>query len=151
MEGEPGLHVTGQLGEVMSESAHIALSFVRANADELGVAKDAFDKQRFHLHVPAGAVPKDGPSAGITMTALARLLTGRPVKAGVGMTGEVTLQVGAADRRAQAEGARRSPRGSPTSSSRPTTRPTSTTCRRACASRCISTRSATSARCSTSR
>ncbi|MGH8976715.1 MAG: endopeptidase La, partial [Acidimicrobiia bacterium] len=58
MEGEPGLHVTGQLGEVMSESAHIALSFVRANADELGVAKDAFDKQRFHLHVPAGAVPK---------------------------------------------------------------------------------------------
>jgi ATP-dependent Lon protease len=93
MEGEPGLHVTGQLGEVMSESAHIALSFVRANADELGVAKDAFDHKRFHLHVPAGAVPKDGPSAGITMTtALASLLTGRPVKPGVGMTGEVTLQ-----------------------------------------------------------
>jgi ATP-dependent Lon protease len=93
MDGEPGLQVTGQLGEVMSESAHIALSFVRANADELGVPEHAFDKRRFHLHVPAGAVPKDGPSAGITMTtALASLLTGRPVKPGVGMTGEVTLQ-----------------------------------------------------------
>ena len=93
MEGEPGLHVTGQLGDVMSESAHIALSFVRANAGELGVPASAFDKRRFHLHVPAGAVPKDGPSAGITMTtALASLLSGRPVKPGVGMTGEVTLQ-----------------------------------------------------------
>src|SRR4029077_14035349 len=93
MDGEPGLQVTGQLGEVMSESAQIALSFVRANADELGVAKDSFDHRKVHLHVPAGAVPKDGPSAGITMTtALASLLTGRPVKPGVGMTGEVTLQ-----------------------------------------------------------
>ncbi|MDZ4826850.1 MAG: endopeptidase La [Actinomycetota bacterium] len=93
MEGEPGLHVTGQLGEVMAESAQIALSFVRANADELGVPEGAFAKRRFHLHVPAGAVPKDGPSAGITMTtALASLLTGRPVKPTVGMTGEVTLQ-----------------------------------------------------------
>jgi ATP-dependent Lon protease len=93
MDGEPGLHVTGQLGEVMSESAHIALSFVRANADELGLTSDAFDHKRFHLHVPAGAVPKDGPSAGITMTtALASLLTGRAVKPNVGMTGEVTLQ-----------------------------------------------------------
>ena len=93
MDGEPGLQVTGQLGDVMSESAQIALSFVRANADELGVPAGAFDKRRFHLHVPSGAVPKDGPSAGITMTtALASLLTGRPVKPGVGMTGEVTLQ-----------------------------------------------------------
>jgi ATP-dependent Lon protease len=93
MEGESGLHVTGQLGEVMSESAHIALSFVRANAAELGLSPDAFDRKRFHLHVPAGAVPKDGPSAGITMTtALASLLTGRAVKPNVGMTGEVTLQ-----------------------------------------------------------
>jgi ATP-dependent Lon protease len=93
MEGESGLHVTGQLGEVMSESAHIALSFVRANAAELGLSPDAFDHKRFHLHVPAGAVPKDGPSAGITMTtALASLLTGRAVKPNVGMTGEVTLQ-----------------------------------------------------------
>ncbi len=93
MDGEPALFVTGQLGDVMSESAQIALSFVRAHADELGVPATAFDKRRFHLHVPAGAVPKDGPSAGITMTtALTSLLTGRPVKPGVGMTGEVTLQ-----------------------------------------------------------
>jgi ATP-dependent Lon protease len=93
MEGDPGLQVTGQLGEVMNESAHIALSFVRANAPELGVPADAFDHRKFHLHVPAGAIPKDGPSAGITMTtALASLVTGRPVKPGVGMTGEVTLQ-----------------------------------------------------------
>jgi ATP-dependent Lon protease len=93
MDGEPGMQVTGQLGEVMSESAQIALSFVRSNADELGVDGHAFDHRRFHLHVPAGAIPKDGPSAGITMTtAVASLLTGRPVKPGVGMTGEVTLQ-----------------------------------------------------------
>jgi ATP-dependent Lon protease len=93
MQGEPGLHVTGQLGEVMSESAQIALSFVRSHADELGLQPDDFDHKRFHLHVPAGAVPKDGPSAGITMTtALASLLTKRAVKPGVGMTGEVTLQ-----------------------------------------------------------
>ena len=93
MEGEPGMQVTGQLGDVMSESAQIALSFVRANAEELGVANDAFTHRRFHLHVPSGAVPKDGPSAGITMTtALASLVTGRPVKANLGMTGEVTLQ-----------------------------------------------------------
>jgi ATP-dependent Lon protease len=93
MGGEPGLTVTGQLGSVMSESAQLALSFVRANAGELGIAPEAFEHRRFHLHVPAGAVPKDGPSAGITMTtALASLLTGRPVKPKVGMTGEVTLQ-----------------------------------------------------------
>ena len=93
MDGESGLQVTGQLGDVMSESAQIALSFVRANAEELGVPDDAFEKRRFHLHVPSGAIPKDGPSAGITMTtALASLVTGRPVKPGVAMTGEVTLQ-----------------------------------------------------------
>src|SRR5207249_11436882 len=80
-------------GDVMSESAQIALSFVRANAEELHVPGDAFDHRKFHLHVPSGAVPKDGPSAGITMTtALASLVTGRPVKPGVGMTGGVTLQ-----------------------------------------------------------
>jgi ATP-dependent Lon protease len=90
---EEGLTVTGQLGAVMSESAQIALSFVRSHADEFGIAPDAFEHTRFHVHVPAGAVPKDGPSAGITMTtALASLLTGRPVKPTVGMTGEVTLQ-----------------------------------------------------------
>jgi ATP-dependent Lon protease len=93
MDGEPGMQVTGQLGEVMSESAQIALSFVRSHADELGVPANAFDHRKFHLHVPAGAIPKDGPSAGITMTtAVASLVTGRAVKPGVGMTGEVTLQ-----------------------------------------------------------
>jgi ATP-dependent Lon protease len=93
MDGEPGLKVTGQLGAVMAESAEIALSFVRAHREELGIDASAFEQRRFHVHVPAGAVPKDGPSAGITMTtALASLLSGRPVRPNVGMTGEVTLQ-----------------------------------------------------------
>ncbi|HYF47319.1 MAG TPA: endopeptidase La [Acidimicrobiales bacterium] len=93
MPGEPGLTLTGQLGDVMKESASIALSYVRSHADELGVDPEAFEGRRFHVHVPAGAVPKDGPSAGVTMTtALTSLLTGRPVKSTVGMTGEVTLQ-----------------------------------------------------------
>ena len=88
-----GLTVTGQLGDVMKESAEIALSYVRSHADELGVAASLARSSGFHVHVPAGAVPKDGPSAGITMvTALASLLTGRPVRSSVGMTGEVTLQ-----------------------------------------------------------
>jgi ATP-dependent Lon protease len=93
MKGSDGLVLTGQLGDVMKESARIALSYVRSHADEFGIDEDAFDEQSFHVHVPAGAIPKDGPSAGITMTtALASLLTGRPVKHTVGMTGEVTLQ-----------------------------------------------------------
>ena len=88
-----GLVLTGQLGDVMKESARIALSYVRGHAEELGIAPDAFEDREFHVHVPAGAIPKDGPSAGITMTtALVSLLTGRPVKHTVGMTGEVTLQ-----------------------------------------------------------
>jgi ATP-dependent Lon protease len=92
-DGDTALKVTGQLGAVMSESAEIALSFVRSHREELGIDASAFEHQRFHVHVPAGAVPKDGPSAGITMTtAFASLLTGRPVKPGVAMTGEVTLQ-----------------------------------------------------------
>ena len=93
MEGEPGLTLTGQLGDVMKESASIALCYVRSHADDLGIDESAFDGRRFHVHVPAGAVPKDGPSAGVTMTtALVSLLTGRPVRSIVGMTGEVTLQ-----------------------------------------------------------
>src|SRR5207247_7813176 len=93
MPGELGLAVTGQLGDVMKESAEIALSYVRSHGDELGLAPEAFVGRRFHLHVPAGAVPKDGPSAGVTMTtALVSLLSGRPVRSSVGMTGEVTLQ-----------------------------------------------------------
>jgi len=93
MRGKEGLVLTGQLGDVMKESARIALSYVRGHAAELGVDEDAFDNREFHVHVPAGAIPKDGPSAGITMTtALASLLSGRPIKHTVGMTGEVTLQ-----------------------------------------------------------
>jgi len=93
MKGKDGLVLTGQLGDVMKESARIALSYVRGHAGELGIPEDAFDGREFHVHVPAGAIPKDGPSAGVTMvTALASLLSGRPVKHTVGMTGEVTLQ-----------------------------------------------------------
>jgi ATP-dependent Lon protease len=92
MEGEPGLTLTGQLGDVMKESAHIALSYLRSHGRELGIDPNALAGRRIHLHVPAGAVPKDGPSAGITMvTALASLVTGRPVRPEFGMTGEVTL------------------------------------------------------------
>jgi ATP-dependent Lon protease len=93
MPGNDGLTLTGQLGDVMKESARIALSFVRSHADELGIDRTDFEHNEFHVHVPAGAIPKDGPSAGIAMTtAIASLLTGRPVKHTVGMTGEVTLQ-----------------------------------------------------------
>jgi len=77
----------------MKESARIALSYARGHADELGIGEEAFDGREFHVHVPAGAIPKDGPSAGVTMvTALSSLLSGRPVRHTVGMTGEVTLQ-----------------------------------------------------------
>ncbi len=92
MDGEPGLTLTGQLGDVMKESAHIALSYLRSHAPELDIDTATLAGRRLHLHVPAGAVPKDGPSAGITMaTALASLVTGRLVRPEVGMTGEVTL------------------------------------------------------------
>src|SRR5256714_5626287 len=95
MEGGKGesLVLTGQLGDVMKESARIALSYVRGHASELGIDPGSFEEREFHVHVPAGAIPKDGPSAGVTMTtALTSLLSGRPVKHTVGMTGEVTLQ-----------------------------------------------------------
>src|ERR1700742_3893117 len=92
MDGDKGLVLTGQLGDVMKESARIALSYVRSHREELGIPEDRFQRE-FHVHVPAGAIPKDGPSAGTAMTtALVSLLTGRPVKHTVGMTGEVTLQ-----------------------------------------------------------
>ena len=93
MAGKNGLVLTGQLGDVMKESARIALTYVRSHAADLDLEERTFDGREFHLHVPAGAIPKDGPSAGVTMvTALASLLTQRPVKSTVGMTGEVTLQ-----------------------------------------------------------
>jgi ATP-dependent Lon protease len=93
MQGQSGLTLTGQLGDVMKESAQIALSYVRGHASELDIDPASFEERSFHVHVPAGAIPKDGPSAGVTMTtALTSLLTGRPVKHTVGMTGEVTLQ-----------------------------------------------------------
>jgi ATP-dependent Lon protease len=89
---DDGLTLTGQLGDVMKESVQIALSYVRSHASELGI-DPAKLRGRFHVHVPAGAVPKDGPSAGVTMTtALVSLLTDTPVRPTVGMTGEVTLQ-----------------------------------------------------------
>jgi ATP-dependent Lon protease len=92
VDGEPGLTLTGQLGDVMKESAQIALSYVRAHAAQLGVVDPAILDKHIHIHVPAGAVPKDGPSAGVTMiTALTSMALGRPVRSDVGMTGEVTL------------------------------------------------------------
>ena len=93
MAGKGGLVLTGQLGDVMKESARIALTYVQSHASELGIEERSFDGREFHVHVPAGAIPKDGPSAGVTMVAaLTSLLTGRPLRSTVGMTGEVTLQ-----------------------------------------------------------
>ncbi len=92
MAGEPRLVLTGQLGDVMKESAQIALSYLRSHSEALGIDTDQLANGAVHLHVPAGAVPKDGPSAGVTMVAaLASLASGRPVRSEVGMTGEVTL------------------------------------------------------------
>jgi len=93
MPGKSGLVLTGQLGDVMKESARIALTYVKSHASALGIDEHALDGREVHVHVPAGAIPKDGPSAGITMvTAIASLLSHRPVRSTVGMTGEVTLQ-----------------------------------------------------------
>jgi ATP-dependent Lon protease len=92
MWGQKGLNLTGQLGDVMKESAQAALSWVRSHARNLGIEESFFERVDLHLHVPEGAIPKDGPSAGITLvTALASLLTGRPVRSRVAMTGEMTL------------------------------------------------------------
>src|SRR4030043_1046133 len=93
MKGKGHLTLTGQLGDVMKESAHAALSYVRSRSKKLGIKDDVFSKTDLHIHVPAGATPKDGPSAGITMaTAIASSLTGKAVSKNIAMTGEVTLR-----------------------------------------------------------
>jgi ATP-dependent Lon protease len=93
MRGEKGLTLTGQLGDVMKESAQAALAYVRSKSKELGIEEDFFEKNDIHIHVPAGAIPKDGPSAGVTMfVALTSLLTDKPVRSNVAMTGEITLR-----------------------------------------------------------
>jgi ATP-dependent Lon protease len=93
MPGGKGFQITGSVGNVMQESARAALSYVRSRAEEIGLPSDFYDKADIHLHIPAGAQPKDGPSAGVTMaTALVSLISGRRVRKGVGMTGEITLR-----------------------------------------------------------
>ena len=93
MKGKYGLTLTGQLGDVMKESARAALSFIRSHVQELGIPEDFYENQEIHIHVPAGAIPKDGPSAGVTMlTALASLLTDKTVVRDLSMTGEITLR-----------------------------------------------------------
>jgi ATP-dependent Lon protease len=93
MQGAGGIQLTGQLGEVMKESGRAALSWVRAHTQQLGLAQDFYKMNDIHIHVPEGAVPKDGPSAGVTMaTALVSALTGIPVRQDLAMTGEITLR-----------------------------------------------------------
>jgi len=93
MEGKEDFILTGQLGDVMRESARAALSWIRSNAASLGIERETFEKNTLHIHVPAGAIPKDGPSAGVTMaTAMVSALTGIPVRKDVAMTGEITLR-----------------------------------------------------------
>jgi ATP-dependent Lon protease len=93
MKGKNNLTLTGKLGDVMKESAQAALGFIRSNATELGIDEGIFENLDIHIHVPAGAIPKDGPSAGVTiLTAVTSLLTGIPVNPAIAMTGEITLR-----------------------------------------------------------
>jgi ATP-dependent Lon protease len=92
MKGKGGLILTGQLGDVMKESARAAMSYAKAHCEELGIDVDWFENNEVHVHLPAGAIPKDGPSAGVTLaTALTSLATGTPVRRDIAMTGEITL------------------------------------------------------------
>jgi ATP-dependent Lon protease len=93
MEGKGGMQITGQIGNVMQESAQAALSFIKSRSREFQLKPDVYDQVDIHIHIPEGAIPKDGPSAGITIcTALASAFTGRQVRRDVGMTGEITLR-----------------------------------------------------------
>ena len=93
IDGKGNLQITGQIGDVMQESGQAALSYVKSRAEDLGVNPEVFEKKDVHIHIPEGAIPKDGPSAGITLaTALASAITGRPVRRQVGMSGEITLR-----------------------------------------------------------
>jgi len=93
VEGKGGLQITGQIGDVMQESAQAAFSYIKSLSEPLGIDLDIFEKTDIHIHVPEGSIPKDGPSAGITMAiALASALTGRPVHRNMGMSGEITLR-----------------------------------------------------------
>ena len=117
MEGREDFILTGQLGDVMKESARAALSWIRSNENRLGIEREVFEKNTLHIHVPAGAIPKDGPSAGITMaTAMVSALTGIPVRKDVAMTGEITLRGRVLpDRRPQEQDPGRAPLGRPRS------------------------------------
>ena len=93
LEGKGGLQMTGQIGEVMQESGQAALTYIKSRADTFGIEQDTFERMDIHVHMPEGAIPKDGPSAGITLaTAILSALTGRPIYREVGMTGEITLR-----------------------------------------------------------
>ena len=93
MPGKDSLVLTGQLGDVMKESARAAITLVKGRLEELGIEKDVLDDAHLHIHVPAGAIPKDGPSAGVAMfLAVASLLTGRTVRSDIAMTGEISLR-----------------------------------------------------------